>query len=77
MNNETNNKMNFQAVQTRANNISEMNFTNQLSTEKAWLMKTMKEYQNEFGYADQYEWDSEEATTWAFLLDALRTIEII
>ena len=35
------------------------------------------EYQNEFGYADQYEWDSKEATTWAFLLDALRTIEII
>lgn len=69
--------MNFQAVQKRAHNISEMNFTNQLSTEKAWVRKTMKEFLNEYGYADQYEWDSEEATTWAFLLDALRTIEII
>ena len=69
--------MNFQAVQTRAINISKMNFTNQLSTEKAWVRKTMKEFLNEYGYADQYEWDSVEATTWAFLCHALDTIEII
>ena len=66
--------MNIQAIFTRTKTITTFTYTNETATEKAWLVKTMKQYIAEYD-RPSLEDESDVAYAWYALKAAYTALE--